>query len=155
RRWRNLEQLPRFVRHLASVRELDSQRSHWKAHAPAGTRVEWDAEIVQDLPNRRLSWRSLPGSDVMNSGVVDFRELPGGATGVRVFLAYAPPAGAVGATVARLLGAEPGVQIKEDLQRLKDLMESTHHPDETTTADQLIAAQADDATDEIDSATHP
>jgi len=153
--WRNLEQLPRFMRHLASVRELDSQRSHWQANAPAGMTVEWDAEIVQDLPNKRLSWRSLPDSEVMNSGVVHFRELSDGATEVRVFLAYAPPAAALGATVARLLGEEPGEQIEEDLQRLKHLLESTDQPGEPTTADRLVASQAADAIDEVDSATHP
>ena len=94
--WRKLEQLPRFMRHLASVREIDSQHSHWVASAPAGMTVEWDAEIVQDLPNERLSWHSLPDSEIMNSGVVHFRDLGDGATEVQVFIAYAPPAGRSG-----------------------------------------------------------
>jgi uncharacterized membrane protein len=152
--WRDLEQLPRFMRHLVSVRELDSQRSHWAANAPAGTTVEWDAEIVQDLPNRRLSWRSLPGSEVMNSGVVHFRALPDDATEVRVFLAYAPQAGVVGATIARLPGEAPGMQIEDDLERLKDLLESTDQSSAAPGTDQLAAAVADDTVDEIDSATH-
>jgi uncharacterized membrane protein len=153
--WRNLEQLPRFMRHLASVREIDGQRSHWVASAPAGMTVGWDAEIVQDLPGERLSWHSLPDSEVMNSGVVHFRDLGDGATEVQVFIAYAPPAGAVGAAVAQLLGAEPGQQIEEDLQRLKDLLESTDQAGDTTMEDRLAASAADDAVDEIDSATRP
>jgi uncharacterized membrane protein len=153
--WRNLEQLPRFMRHLATVREIDGQRSHWVANAPARMTVEWDAEIVQDLPNERLSWHSLPDSEVMNSGVVHFRDLGDGATEVQVFIAYAPPAGAVGAAAARLLGEEPGLQIKEDLQRLKDLLESTDQAGEPTMEDRLAASSADDAVEEIDSATHP
>jgi uncharacterized membrane protein len=150
--WRNLEQLPRFMNHLVSVRELDSRRSHWAANAPAGMTVEWDAEIVQDLPNRRLSWHSLPNSEVMNSGVVQFRELSSGATDVSVFLAYAPPAGALGATVAKLLGAEPGQQIEDDLQRLKDLLEANNQRGQATTEDRLAASVADDTVEEIDSA---
>ena len=153
--WRNLAQLPRFMRHLASVREIDSQHSHWVASAPAGMKVEWDAEIVQDLSNERLSWHSLPDSEVMNSGVVHFRDLGDGATEVQVFIAYAPPAGAVGAAVAQLLGAEPGQQIEEDLQRLKDLLESTEQADESEMEDRLAASAADDVVEEMDSATHP
>jgi uncharacterized membrane protein len=153
--WRNLEQLPRFMRHLAAVREIDGQRSHWVAKAPAGMTVEWDAEIVQDLPNERLSWHSLPDSAVMNSGVVHFRELGDGATEVQVFIAYAPPAGAVGAGVARLLGEEPGQQIEDDLRRLKDLLKSTDRASEPSIEDRLAASVADDAVEEIDSATRP
>jgi uncharacterized membrane protein len=153
--WRNLEQLPRFMRHLTAVREIDSQRSHWVASAPAGMTVEWDAEIVQDLPNKRLSWHSLPDSEVMNSGVVHFRDLGNDATEVQIFLVYAPPAGAVGVGVARLLGAEPGRQVEEDLQRLKDLLESTDQAAEPTMSDRLAASAADDAVEEIDSATYP
>jgi uncharacterized membrane protein len=153
--WRNLDRLPLFMRHLASVREIDGQRSHWQAIAPAGTTVEWDAEIVQDLPGERLSWHSLPDSEVMNSGVVHFRDLGNGATAVQVFISYAPPAGVIGAGVAKLLGAEPGQQIEEDLQRLKDLLESTDQVDDTTMEDRLAASAADDAVEEIDSATRP
>jgi uncharacterized membrane protein len=117
--------------------------------------VEWDAEIVQDLPGERLSWHSLPDSEVMNSGVVHFRDLGNGATAVQVFISYAPPAGVIGAGVAKLLGAEPGQQIEEDLQRLKDLLESTDQVDDTTMEDRLAASAADDAVEEIDSATRP
>jgi len=153
--WRNLERLPRFMRHLAAVREIDRQRSHWVANAPAGMTVEWDAEIVQDQPNERLSWRSLPDSEVMNSGVVHFRDLGNSATAVQVFIAYAPPVGAVGAGVAKLLGAEPGQQIEEDVQRLKDLLEATNETGEMTIEDRLAASAADDMIEAIDSATRP
>jgi uncharacterized membrane protein len=152
--WRNLEQLPRSMRHLVSVRVLDGQRSRWRVHAPFGLTVGWDAEIVQDLPNQRLSWHSLPASEIMNSGVVHFRELGDGATEVQVFIAYAPPAGAVGAAVAKLLGEEPGQRIEDDLRRLKDLLEANDQPAKTPTQDRLAASSADDTVEEIDSATH-
>jgi uncharacterized membrane protein len=147
--------LPRFMRHLAAVREIDGRRSHWVANAPDGITLEWDAEIVQDLPNERLSWHSLLDSAVMNGGGVQFRELGNGATAVQVFIAYAPPAGAVGAGVAKLLGAEPGQLIEEDLQRPKNLPESTDEADEKTMEDRLATSAADDAVEEVDSATHP
>jgi uncharacterized membrane protein len=91
----------------------------------------------------------------MNSGAVHCRERGDDATEVAVFIAYASPAGAVGATVAKLLGEEPGRQIEADLQRLKDLLESTGQAREPTMADRLAASVADDAVEEIDSATRP
>ena len=122
--WRNLEQLPRFMDHLLSVRQLDDQRSHWVARAPAGC-VEWDAEIINDIPNELIAWRTLPNADVVSAGSVRFRALPSGqGTEVRVRLQYEPPAGKVGAAMARLLGHDPSRTIEEDLQRFKQLMEA-------------------------------
>jgi uncharacterized membrane protein len=123
--WRELEQLPRFMRHLESVRRLDERRSHWKAKGPAGASVEWDAEITEDEPGRRLAWRSVGAADVDNSGAVEFAPGPGGrGTTVRVSLRYAPPAGKLGAAAAKLFGAEPAQQIKDDLRRFKQLLEA-------------------------------
>lgn len=127
--WRNFENLPRFMIHLESVRILDDQRSHWVAKAPAGTTVEWDAEIVEDRPNERIAWRSLPGATVDNNGTVRFKPAPGGrGTEVHVALNYRPPAGALGVTVAKLLGEEPEQQIAGDLLRFKNLMEAGEIP---------------------------
>src|SRR4051812_22284164 len=61
--WRDFENLPRFMNHLESVRVLDDKRSHWVAKAPAGTSVEWDAEIIEDRPGELIAWRSLAGSE--------------------------------------------------------------------------------------------
>src|SRR5688572_18065714 len=60
--WRRLENLPRFMSHLHSVTEYPSGRSHWVAAGPAGLQVEWDAEIINEVENQILAWRSLPGS---------------------------------------------------------------------------------------------
>jgi len=123
--WRRLETLPSVMRHLHSVKTLDDRRSHWVATAPLGTTVEWDAEIINDIPNRIIGWQSIEGSTVVTAGSVNFDELPdGSATTVRVRLQYDPPAGKLGAAVARLLGEEPALQIDEDLRRLKRQMES-------------------------------
>jgi uncharacterized membrane protein len=111
--------------HLEGVRVLSDRRSHWRAKAPLGRTVEWDAEVVEDRPDERLAWRSLEGADVDNAGSVAFERAPGGrGTVVRVELAYDPPGGVIGATIARLFGEEPGQQVQEDLRAFKQVMET-------------------------------
>lgn len=123
--WRNFENLPQFMNHLESVHVIDERRSHWVAKAPAGMTVEWDAEIVNEVPNEVIGWRSLQDAQIANAGSVRFRPSPrGNSTEVRVELEYVPPAGPVGAAIARLFGEEPSQQIGEDLKRLKQLVEA-------------------------------
>jgi uncharacterized membrane protein len=123
--WRRLENLPRFMVHLDSVRELDAHRSYWRMHAPLGMTVEWTAEIVENRPNELISWRSVEDSQVPNSGTVRFRPAPGGrGTEVHLEVRYDPPAGALGATIARLLGREPSQQVDGDLRRFKQVLET-------------------------------
>jgi uncharacterized membrane protein len=123
--WRNFENLPRFMKHLEEVRVTGEGRSHWVAKAPAGTTVEWDAEVYNEKENEMIAWRSLEGSQVDNAGSVHFTPAPGGrGTQVRVVLKYDPPAGVIGAAVARLFGESPAQQIDEDLRRFKQLMEA-------------------------------
>ena len=121
--WRRLENLPRVMHHLESVEEIDVRRSRWRARGPMGTTVEWEAEIINEVPNKVIGWRSLEGSTVVTAGSVNFETLPGNGTGVRVKLQYEPPAGKLGAWVAWLFGEEPGVQIRDDLRRFKEMME--------------------------------
>ena len=121
--WRNLENLPRFMAHLESVRELDQRRSYWKVRAPLGTTVEWTAEMVEDRPDELISWRSVEHSQLPNSGVVRFLPAPGGrGTEVHLEITY-HPAGVMGATIARLFGKEPRQQVESDLRRLKQVVE--------------------------------
>jgi uncharacterized membrane protein len=127
--WRNLEDLPRYMRHLESVRVLDEKKSHWVVKAPVGTTVEWDAELVEDRPNEMIAWRSLPGATVDNSGSVRFEKGPEShGTIVTVELQYNPPAGQVGAAFATLFGEAPEQQIAEDLRRFKQVMETGEIP---------------------------
>ena len=121
--WRNFENLPRFMNHLESVEIIDPVLSHWKVKGPAGTHVEWDAEIHNEIPNELIAWRSVGGAAVGNAGSVHFRDVPGG-TEVRVVLSYEPPAGRVGAAIARLFGEEPSQQVEDDLARFRDIMEA-------------------------------
>src|SRR5436309_2455902 len=103
--WRNFENLPRFMKHLKSVTVQDSTHSHWVVKGPAGRDVEWDAEIVNEVPNQVIGWRSLDGADVANAGSVRFEQAaaPTGSQ-VKVELKYVPPAGALGALVATIFG---------------------------------------------------
>jgi uncharacterized membrane protein len=122
--WRQLSNLPRFMRHLERVDEIDARRSHWVAKAPFGRRVEWNAEIVNEVENELIGWRSLPGSDIVSAGSVRFEDRPGGGTTVLVHLQYEPPAGRLGAWVASMAGEEPSQQIHDDLRRLQWYLET-------------------------------
>jgi uncharacterized membrane protein len=123
--WHNFENLPRFMSHLDSVQVTGEKRSHWRAKAPIGMRVEWDAEIINDRPNELIAWRSLEGADVDSAGSVHFKRAPGErGTEVRVEMQYIPPGGVVGATIAKLFGEEPEQQVSGDLRRFKQVMET-------------------------------
>jgi uncharacterized membrane protein len=135
--WRNLENLPRFMDHLESVTVVDENRSRWVAKAPAGTRVEWDAVIHNEIDDELIAWRSLPGADVNNAGSVHFTPLGSGiSTEVLVVLSYEPPAGKLGAAVAKLLGEEPSKQVEDDLRRFKQVMEASERSSPKQTAGQ-------------------
>jgi uncharacterized membrane protein len=123
--WHDFENLPRFMSHLESVRILDHRRSRWTAAAPAGRRVEWDAEIVADRRNEMIMWRSVEGAAVPNSGSVRFVPAAGGrGTEVRVELEYQPPGRRLGAAIARLFGENPQQQVRDDLRRFKQIIET-------------------------------
>jgi uncharacterized membrane protein len=123
--WRQLENLPRFMYHLQEVRSTGNGRSHWIARAPAGQQVEWDAEIVDERPGELIVWRALPGSDIQHQGSVHFRPAPADrGTEVEVALQYDAPAGKAGALIATLFGEEPTQQIRDDLRRFKQVMET-------------------------------
>ena len=125
RYWRNLENLPRFMEHVESVRELDHRRSAWTVKGPMGRDVEWTAHIITDRENEMISWESLPGAEVQNAGSVWFEPIAGGSsTEVKVSLQYLPPAGVIGATVAKWLGEAPEQQLEADLAQFKTLIES-------------------------------
>lgn len=123
--WRDFQNLPRFMDHLESVTVIDDTHSHWVAKGPAGSRIEWDAVIHNEVDDELIAWRSLPESEVDNAGSVHFTPTPDGTgTDVRVVLSYEPPAGKLGAAVAKLLGEEPSQQVADDLRRFKQVMDS-------------------------------
>ncbi|HKV84142.1 MAG TPA: SRPBCC family protein [Ktedonobacterales bacterium] len=127
--WRDFARLPTFMRHLDAVTTTDGAHSHWVARAPLGRTVEWDAQITEDRPNELIAWESLPGTLVPNQGEVRFSAAPGGrGTELTVRMTYQPPLGAAGAAVARILLEEPTLQVREDLRRLKAILETGETP---------------------------
>jgi uncharacterized membrane protein len=122
--WRRLENLPRFMKHLERVEQRDNGVSHWVARGPAGMNVEWDAEIVNEIENELIGWRSLPGSQVDNGGSVRFEATDDNTTRVRISLQYNPPAGTIGARIARAFGEDPRETVREDLERFRQLLEN-------------------------------
>jgi uncharacterized membrane protein len=123
RLWHDFRNLPQFMYHLESVEPTGDGRSHWKAKAPLGRTIEWDAEVVEDRPNELIAWRSTKGAG--NSGTVRFAPAPGErGTEIHLDMRYDPPAGPVGATVAKLFGEEPGQQARDDLRRFKQVVET-------------------------------
>ena len=106
--WRDFENFPGFMQHVDEVRVLDATRSHWRVRAPFGRQVEWDAEIVSDIPSQQLGWRTLADAEIGHSGVVRF----------------APGIGGRGTKI----GEEPSQQIEQDLRRFKQLIETGEIP---------------------------
>jgi uncharacterized membrane protein len=122
--WRDLEQLPRVMRHVKSVERRGNKRSHWTVAGPVGQTVEWDAEIINEESGRFIVWQSLPGATVGNAGSVWFEPSGDGVTRVKVAFEFDPPAGAIGVAAAELLGISPEADLVEDLQRFKEFAEA-------------------------------
>jgi uncharacterized membrane protein len=127
--WRDFDHLPLFMTHLVAVESLGPQRSRWVVKAPAGRTLEWEAEVINDIRDELIGWRTLARADVVSAGSVRFQ--PAGAergTEVHVKLQYHPPGGKLGAAIAWMLGHEPSQTVREDLRRLKQLMEAGEAP---------------------------
>jgi uncharacterized membrane protein len=123
--WHNFENLPHFMKHLKSVKVQDATRSHWVASAPLDGSVEWDADITEERENELIAWKSVAGADVDNAGFIQFKPAPNNnGTEVKVVTEYNPPAGVIGAAIAKLFGEAPEQQIGDDLRRFKMLMET-------------------------------
>jgi uncharacterized membrane protein len=122
--WRDFSHAPSFMDRIISVRVLDDRQSHWTAEGPRGRTWEWTSEVTDDVPGRRIAWRTLPGSDLPNSGSVEF--IPGrlGETEVRYTLQFDPPGGVVGQAIASAFHQMPEKMVHDDLRRFKTLMEA-------------------------------
>lgn len=123
--WSDFSNLPRFMANLESVEVLDDRRSRWRAVGPGSKTVEWEARIIAAEPSERISWESLPGSDISNAGSVRFFATPDGrGTDVHVQIRYGAPGGKLGVAVAKLLHREPSQEVRADLRRLKEVLET-------------------------------
>ena len=126
--WRNLENLPKFMKHVVTVQKISDVESRWTVQAPGSRTVKWDAIIFNEEVNRLIAWRTREGSDVPNAGSVRFEPQSDGTTMVKVALEYEPPVGRFASFVAKLFGKEPNIQVAQDLARFKALMETGEIP---------------------------
>lgn len=127
--WRNLEQIPRVVRHPLTITRLSETESHWEVSAPGGQTIAWDALIIADEPDQLIAWRSREGALVPNAGTIRFEAAPGDeGTEVTVSLEYLPPGGKIAALLAKLTGKEGEQQVSGTLRRFKALMEAGEIP---------------------------
>lgn len=127
--WRDLAWLPAIVPDLLAVHVIDAKRSHWTAAGPKGRRIEWTAEIINEIPGELIAWRTIGHADLVSAGSVHFDAAPGGRGAiVRIRLQYDPPAGKIGAAAAWLIGKEPSQSIREGLRRFKQLIEAGEMP---------------------------
>lgn len=126
--WRDLENLPRFMRHIESVTPLGGDRFHWVAQpaVPGALRLEWDSQITEQVPGELLAWRSLPESRIETHGRVLFKAAPGGrGTEVHVSMGYTPPAGH---SLAHLMAPLSARMLKEEIRRVKQILEAGEIP---------------------------
>jgi uncharacterized membrane protein len=123
--WHDFENFPRFMAHLLDVEVTTPTTSHWKARGPAGRTIEWDAEIVQDIPGHVIAWRAINDPAVRHAGAVFFAPAPGDrGTEIRLEMRYDPPLGPVSVAVAKLTGEEPSTAVGDDLRRFKQVVET-------------------------------
>jgi uncharacterized membrane protein len=139
--WSQCDQFPRFMSLVEEVRRLDDDRWHWVVKGPAGRRLEWDAVVVDRQPPHLLAWRSEPDAPVQHAGCVRFAET-GTGTRVTVRMAYSPPAGVIGHTVAALFGRDAKHELDADLMRMKAYLETGHPPHDAAMSRRARAPQA-------------
>jgi len=127
--WRNPTNMTRISPMVESVTVLDERTSRWLIRSPLGTRIEWDSKITGDTPGQRISWRSVDGGGLYHAGVVRFEPATGNrGTLVSTSVHFRVPGGSAGVGLAKLLGANPRSEIREDLRRFKQLMEAGEIP---------------------------
>lgn len=122
--WKDPVNLPQFMDWLEQVHPIDGRHARWTARGPAGTSIEWIAEVINDVPHSLIAWKSVANPDIKNAGSVHFREQSdGGGTEVRLVFEWVPPGGRAGMAVARLLGSDPANRISAGLKKFKRLAE--------------------------------
>ncbi len=127
--WRRLENLPLFMTHLESVNQIDNKLSEWRARIPGGiASISWRANILKEIPDRHLSWHSLPNSDIENYGTVNFREAGANITEVDAEISYRAPGGVLGENVAKILTPVFKQMVKRDIKNLKEYLETGKNP---------------------------
>ncbi len=123
--WRRLENLPLFMRHLEHVDELDEQTSAWRLKMPGGAGdVRWEAKIVKDEKDTEISWHSVQGAAIRNTGKINFSDTPGKGTRIDVMIVYGVPSGPIGERLGALLTPAFRRRVEEDVQSFKEYLET-------------------------------
>lgn len=122
--WRNFENLPTFMENVREIR-VDGDLTHWTIAGPLGRDIHVETRIVTDDAPTQIAWQSTEDSDIETQGKVHFHDAPGGrGTQVEAIIAYTPPMGELGRWVAKVFQAEPHLQGRRELKRLKMLLEA-------------------------------
>jgi uncharacterized membrane protein len=123
--WRNPTNVPRFSPMIQSVTALDERRYQWTARGPMGMRSEWTTEFTVDQPGEKLAWHTVDEGLFSHAGVVHFEQAPGGrGTHMKVSMHYRVPGGRAATTLAKLIGHDPESELREDLRRFRQLLET-------------------------------
>jgi uncharacterized membrane protein len=120
--WTQFETFPQFMKHVESVRQLDDRHLHWKVRL-GGSEREFDAEIVEQLPEKRIAWRSTSGA--AHAGVVTFHRLHDRKCRVMLQIDYEPEG------LMEKVGALTGVtelDVEKDLERFAEFIEQRGQP---------------------------
>jgi uncharacterized membrane protein len=125
--WSHFENFPHFMSKVRDV-HVAGNRSHWVVRGPAGIEVEWTSEVVRSQANALIEWRSTPDSEVKHEGEVRFESTADGGTRINICMCYLPPAGALGHSLAAMLGADPKSEMDADLMRMKSMIETGRAP---------------------------
>ncbi len=123
--WRNFENLPYFMKHLSKVLQSDDKHSHWEVKLPGNIGpITWNAEIVKEIPNHFIGWRSIKGSMIENAGKVEFKDaLNGMGTEIQAVISYHAPAGAFGTSIAKLINPVFKKLVQQDILNFKHYFE--------------------------------
>jgi len=112
------EDFPQFMDSVHEVRQLDDTHLHWRASV-AGKEEEWDAEITEQIPDKRIAWRSITG--VHNAGVVTFHKINENTTRIMLQMDYEPQS--IDEQIGDTLGLVK-MQTQSNLKRFKQLLEA-------------------------------
>ena len=123
--FRDFLNLVAVMENIERIEVRDATHSHWVVQGPFGKTVAFDSVLTNEEPGRHFAWRSVEGSGLDNAGTVTFREAPGGrGTEVHVLMAFNPPGGMLGRTVAGVMMKDPAVMLRQDLKRVKMKLET-------------------------------
>jgi uncharacterized membrane protein len=120
--WRDFTNFPNFMEDVRRVTPTGPNTWRWEVDGPLGKRVEWEAELAEDIPNRKIAWRTVGEGTVDTAGNVQFEDKDG-RTALTIALSYDPPAGVVGEMAARMTSNDPQDQVRRSLERFRSITE--------------------------------